>query len=108
MSSPTKKESAVRILNLRELIEKARYEYHVLNNDWVHPDVCDAWKHELAQLEAKYPDLITPDSPTQRVQSDIQKGPRKLVKHPGPMLSLCDVFTEKEVIKWAADMEKYM
>jgi len=56
-----------RVKKLREAIEKHRYNYHVLDNDDLPESALDSLKHELADLESKFPELITPDSPTQRV-----------------------------------------
>ena len=56
-----------RILKLRELINDYRYHYHVLNESIMSEAAADSLKHELSQLEEQFPDLITPDSPSQRV-----------------------------------------
>ena len=62
-----KKQAKKRIEKLRTVINKHRYLYHVLDNPEIDDSAFDALKHELWELEQKYPDLITPDSPTQRV-----------------------------------------
>ncbi|MEX1995408.1 MAG: hypothetical protein WD887_01360, partial [Candidatus Saccharimonadales bacterium] len=56
-----------RAAKLRDLINDYRYNYHVLNKSTMSEAAADSLKHELTQLEEKYPTLITPDSPTQRV-----------------------------------------
>ena len=56
-----------RVDKLRALINDYRYHYHVLDESIMSEAAADSLKHELAQLEEKYPELITPDSPTQRV-----------------------------------------
>ena len=56
-----------RAQKLRELIDDYRYHYHVLDESTMSEAAADSLKHELSELEAKYPELITPDSPTQRV-----------------------------------------
>ena len=62
-----KSEAEARIIKLREIINDYRYHYHVLDESIMSESAADSLKHELSQLEAKYPELITPDSPTQRV-----------------------------------------
>ena len=56
-----------RIEQLRKLINDYRYHYHVLDESIMSEAAADSLKHELSQLEAEHPELITPDSPTQRV-----------------------------------------
>jgi DNA ligase (NAD+) len=65
----------------------------------------DSLKHELSQLEAEYPDLITPDSPTQRV-AGTPSSKFKKVTHTQRMISLNDVFSREEVQAWAVRVEK--
>lgn len=65
-----KKEAARRIEKLRETINTHRYNYHVLDKSTMGEAALDALKHELAELEKQYPDLVTPDSPTQRVAGE--------------------------------------
>ena len=63
----TKEEAKERIEKLKEIINKARYSYHVLDKALMSDDALDSLKHELYELEQKYPEFITPDSPTQRI-----------------------------------------
>ena len=63
----TKAEAVSRLEKLRKTIEHHRYLYHVLNRSEISPEALDALKHELVLIEEAYPDLITPDSPSQRV-----------------------------------------
>ena len=88
-----------RIAKLKELINDYRYHYHVLNESLMSDAAADSLKHELAQLEETYPDLITQDSPTQRVAGAVLPG-FKEVAHRTRMLSLNDVFSEEEVQAW--------
>ena len=100
-----KKEAEKRILKLRELINDYRYHYHVLDESIMSEAAADSLKHELAQLEAEYPELITPDSPTQRVAGrPLDKFSK--VTHAKRMISLADVFSEEEVKDWIARNEK--
>ena len=62
-----KEAAAERIAKLRQLINDYRYNYHVLDTSIMSEGAADSLKHELSQLEEQYPELITPDSPTQRV-----------------------------------------
>lgn len=94
-----KKKAEERITKLRELINEYRYNYHVLDKSIMSEAAADSLKHELSELESEYPDLITPDSPTQRVAG---KALDKFVKvrHTSRMLSLNDVFNKDELIAW--------
>ena len=60
-----RKKSEKRIKRLRKVINQHNYAYHVLDNPDISDAAFDSLKHELHELEQKYPDLITPDSPTQ-------------------------------------------
>lgn len=94
-----------RILKLRELINNYRYHYHVLDESIMSEAAADSLKHELVQLEAEYPELITPDSPTQRVAGKPLDKFTK-VTHEKRMISLADVFSEEEIKDWVARNEK--
>lgn len=94
-----------RVQKLRKAIDDYRYYYHVLNESTMSEAAADSLKHELAQLEEQYPELITPDSPTQRV-AGVPLDMFKKVKHQVPMLSLNDVFSEKEVQAWLDRCDK--
>ena len=94
-----KQEAEKRILKLRELINDYRYHYHVLDESTMSEAAADSLKHELAQLEEKFPELITPDSPTQRVAGRPLDKFEK-VTHERRMISLADVFSEDEVREW--------
>jgi len=93
---PVPKEVIEEVEKLRELIRKYDYYYYVLNNPLVSDAEYDELKRRLIELERKYPELITPDSPTQRVGAP----PRKEfpnVQHSIPMLSLEDARNEEEI-----------
>jgi DNA ligase (NAD+) len=96
-----------RIKELRELIAKYGYEYHVNDTPSVTDAVYDSLFNELKKLEAANPELITPDSPTQRVGSEL-KGGFKKIAHSTRMLSLNDVFDQKEVEAWVVRMDKLL
>ena len=100
-----KSEAEKRIIKLRELINDYRYHYHVLDESTMSEAAADSLKHELAQLEAEYPDLITPDSPTQRVAGKPLDKFAK-VTHEKRMISLADVFSRQEIEDWITRNEK--
>lgn len=85
-----------RVTKLRSAIEEHRYNYHVLDEDDLSPEALDSLKHELAMLEEKYPSLITPDSPTQRVAGEPLPYFEK-VEHKVRQWSFNDVFNESEL-----------
>ncbi|MDI3341076.1 MAG: NAD-dependent DNA ligase LigA [Sphaerobacter sp.] len=89
-----------RIEELRRLIERYNYEYYVLDQPTVSDAEYDALMNELRRLEAEHPELITPDSPTQRVGAPPSPAFRT-VRHEIPMLSLSNVYNEQELRDWA-------
>ncbi|MDP3784962.1 MAG: NAD-dependent DNA ligase LigA [bacterium] len=103
----SKAEARERIEKLKKAISKYRYEYHVLNKSSISPEALDSLKHELQKLEDEFPDLITLDSPTQRVAGKPIGGFKK-AGHRAPMLSLEDVFSEEEFLEWAARAKKLL
>ena len=91
-----KKNPQQRIEKLRELIREHDYNYHVLAQPSITDFEYDQLVNELIQLEKDYPQLITPDSPTQRVGSDLTKE-FKPAQHKIPMLSLSNTYSEEEL-----------
>ncbi len=81
---------------LRRLIEHHNYRYYVLDDPEVPDAEYDRLMRKLEAVESSYPDLITPDSPTQRVSGTPMEG-FKSVRHRVPMLSLANAFSEQEV-----------
>jgi DNA ligase (NAD+) len=96
-----------RIAKLRQLINDYRYHYHVLDESTMSEAAADSLKHELSLLEEAHPELITPDSPTQRV-AGVALDKFKKVTHKVPMISLNDVFNREEVEAWVARMDKIL
>ena len=96
-----------RIKHLKKVINKYRYERLVLNREEISPEAEDALKKELFDLEQQYPDLITPDSPTQRVGGQPLKEFKK-VRHEKPMLSFNDAFSEEDMEDWLTRVENYL
>lgn len=101
----SKAEAQKRIEKLRQSINHHRYLYHVLDKQEISEDALDSLKKELSDLEQEFPDLITPDSPTQRVGGEPLKGFKK-VKHSTRMNSLNDAFSREDVFAWLERLEK--
>lgn len=87
---------SIRAKQLREAISNYRTLYHEHDESPISPEALDSLKHELAILEREYPELVTPDSPTQRVAGGVLPGLKK-VKHTVPQWSLDDAFDESDV-----------
>lgn len=94
-----------RYLDLIKLLNRYSFEYHSLDEPSVSDAVYDSLFAELKKIEAKNPNIISPNSPTQRVGSAVRGGFQK-VKHTSRMLSLNDVFSEKEVEEWFTRIKK--
>lgn len=101
----TKQQAKNRIEKLKKEINHHRYLYHVLDKQEISDAAVDSLKHELDVLEKEFPDLMTPDSPTQRVGGKALDKFEK-VKHRNPMLSLNDVFSFEEVKEWEERIRK--
>src|SRR3954454_23295245 len=103
MSSSTSSEA--RAEELRALLSTWLHEYHVLDEPSVDDATYDRHYDELVALEREQPELVTPDSPTQRVGAPPGEKFRK-VRHLTPMGSLEKVTTDESVVKWADDVRK--
>ena len=99
------------LLNLRKELEEANYKYYVLNMPTLSDREFDEKMHRLQALEAQFPDMFDPKSPTQHVGSDLDKGQRtkdkgqngkafEQVKHKYPMLSLANSYSREEIEDW--------
>lgn len=88
-----------RLEELRRLIRYHDYRYYVLNGPEISDAAYDALFRELQAIEARHPEWVTPDSPTQRVSGEPQAGFRR-VRHPRPILSLASVTSDEEVWAW--------
>ena len=97
----------LRAKKLRQVIAHHRYLYHVLNGQEISDAALDALKKELFDLEQTFPQIITPDSPTQRVAGKPLDKFQK-VAHKHPMYSLFDAFTEKDMQEWEQRMQKIL
>ena len=88
-----------RILQLRKELHEHNYKYYVLNQPEISDQDFDFMMHELQDLEAKHPEMADPNSPTQRVGSDLNHEFSQ-VAHKYPMLSLANTYNEQDVAEW--------
>ncbi len=100
-----KRHAETRIAKLREEIQKANTAYFMEDKNIVSEDVRDSLKQELIKLETEFPDLITADSPTQRVGVALS-GRLPKVRHITPKESLTDAFSFDELTDWVEQMER--
>ncbi|HVO69360.1 MAG TPA: NAD-dependent DNA ligase LigA, partial [Aggregatilineaceae bacterium] len=98
---------AARAAELRRLLNEHNYRYNVLNAPVITDGEYDALFAELKAIEAEHPDLVTPDSPTQRVGSDLQSDLPK-VRHVVPILSLSNTYSADEVQSWRERIGKLL
>ncbi|MGH2839799.1 MAG: NAD-dependent DNA ligase LigA [Solirubrobacteraceae bacterium] len=96
-----------RAAELREQLHHHGYRYYVLDDPEVEDDVYDALLDELRALEADHPELVTPDSPTQRIGGEPVSSLTK-VEHEMPMLSLANARSEEELRSWVARMRSHL
>ncbi len=102
-----KQELKKRVEKLRKEINRYRYAYHVLNKSLISDEALDSLKKELFDLEQQFPELITPDSPTQRVAGKPLKEFKK-VHHEERMLSFNDAFSEEDMRDWLERIENFL
>ena len=86
--------------SLRKELEEANYKYYVLNQPTLSDQEFDFKMHRLQDLEAMFPDMFDPKSPTQHVGSDLGKKGFEQVKHKYPMLSLANSYSREEIEEW--------
>jgi DNA ligase (NAD+) len=96
---PPGSDPATEIAALRDLLRRHEYEYYVLDAPTIGDQEYDTLMNRLKELEASHPELITPDSPTQRVGGRPAEGFQK-VAHSRPMLSLDNAYNEEELHDW--------
>jgi DNA ligase (NAD+) len=95
------------IQELREQILQHDYRYYVLAQPEISDTDYDRLYRQLVDLEKHFPDLVTPESPTQRVGSELVGG-FPTVKHRAPMLSLDNTYNENEVLEWDNRLQKFL
>ena len=92
-------------MELRKLLERYNYEYHVLDKPTIPDSEYDMLFRELEELEAKHPELDDPNSVTKRVGFEVLSAFQKM-EHERPMMSLGDVFSYDELREWAKKIEE--
>ena len=97
----TDKEATERIAALREELDRHNHLYYVLDQPAISDAQYDALLRQLRRLEEQHPELVTPESPTQRVGAEPAKGFAE-VRHPVPMHSLSNAFDGDELMAWHA------
>jgi DNA ligase (NAD+) len=101
------KEARERVAKLKKEIDRYRYAYHVLDEELIPQSALDSLKKELFDLEGKFPSLVTPDSPSQRVEGKPLKEFKK-VRHERPMISFNDAFSETDMDEWFLRLENFL
>jgi DNA ligase (NAD+) len=96
-----------RAQELREQLEHHAYRYYVLDDPEIGDDAYDRLLDELRTIEREHPELVTPDSPTQRVGGE-PVGRLEKVRHLEPMLSLGNVRSEQELRAWVERMRNHL
>ncbi len=107
MNSATLPPVIERIQSLRAQLNHHNYRYYVLDQPEIDDSVYDQLYRELVDLERAHPELITPDSPTQRVGAEPIKA-FESVQHPVRLYSLDNVFDENELVNWEKRIEKFL
>lgn len=102
-----KSEAKKRIEKLKEEINRYRHAYHVEDKSLISDEALDSLKKELFDLEQQYPELTTPDSPTQRVGGEPAKEFDR-VPHEKPMLSFNDAFSREDMEAWVERLENHL
>src|SRR3954453_16850487 len=105
MATRTQKDVQKRLDELRNQVDHHLYRYHVLDEPEISDAEYDRLFDELKELEEEHPDLVTPDSPTQRVGAPPSERFQK-VQHLTPMGSLEKVTDDESLFKWADDVRK--
>jgi DNA ligase (NAD+) len=103
----TKEEAKKRIAELTEDINRHNYQYYVLSSPLISDYEFDLLLEELTNIESAFPELISPDSPTQRVGADLTKEFVQ-VKHKYPMLSLGNTYSEEEIADFDGRVRKLL
>ena len=101
----TNLEERSRIEQLRAQLHEHNYRYYVLNQPTIDDQEFDFMMHELQDLEARHPEMADPNSPTQRVGSDLSDNFRQ-VSHKYPMLSLSNTYNENDIRDWYDSVKK--
>lgn len=101
------KEIIERLEKLKKTIEHHRYMYHVEDKSLISEEALDSLKYELSQIEKQYPQLLTPDSPSQRISGEPLKAFKKII-HKVPQWSFNDAFTEEDIRDFDERIKKFL
>jgi DNA ligase (NAD+) len=107
MKTKASPEVIERLHKLRKTIEQHRYAYHVLDTEDISAEALDSLKHELVEIETAYPELITPDSPSQRVAGKPLPEFKK-IRHKVPQWSFNDAFSPEEMKEFDARVRRFL
>lgn len=107
MTRKIPKDVVERLQKLKETIDHHRYLYHVLDKQEISDEALDSLKDELKKLEDEYPELVTPDSPTQRVAGKPLPEFKK-VEHKVAQWSFNDAFTEEDIRDFDTRVRKFL
>ncbi len=103
----TKGEALVRLKKLKETIEHHRYSYHVLNKLEISEEALDSLKQELVAIETQFPELLTPDSPSQRVAGKPLPQFKKIT-HTVTQWSFNDAFSPEDMYEFDARVKRFL
>lgn len=103
----TKQAAQKRLVQLRKAINHHRYLYHVLDQQEISDQALDSLKYELSKIEEAFPDLITADSPSQRVAGKPLKQFKK-VRHVVPQWSFADAFTPEDMHEFDLRVRRFL
>lgn len=107
MQNKAPQEVIERLNKLKATIEHHRYAYHVLDKQDISESALDSLKHELVEIEQRYPELITPDSPSQRVAGKPLPEFKK-IRHKVPQWSFNDAFSPEEMREFDARVRRFL
>ena len=101
-------DAKTRIEELKKTLEYHSNRYYNMDDPEISDYEYDSMMQELKKLEKEHPELVTPDSPTQRVGGTAKREAGVLVRHNVPMLSLQDVFSKEEVYNFVNEMKEQL
>jgi DNA ligase (NAD+) len=102
------RDPAARVADLRQQIEHHNVRYHQLDDPEISDAEYDALVRELRDIEGAHPELVTPESPTQKVGAAPDTSTFAPVRHRQPMMSLDNAFSFEELLAWGKRMERYI
>ena len=100
-----KEQAKIKITELTEKLKKVSYDYYQQGSSGLSDKEYDELERELKELEEKFPELLTTNSPTQKINDDIDTN-FSSIKHTTAMLSLKNIYTAKELEKWQESLIK--